>query len=68
MCLAIPGKVVEIKEDVATIDYNGEKREAKIADVSVTIGDYVIVQFGYVMAKLDKEEALKSLEEWSKVR
>jgi len=67
MCLAIPGKVVGIKEDVATIDYGSEKREAKIADIQVSPGEYVIVQFGFVMQKLDKEEAIKSLEAWQKL-
>ncbi|HLC73371.1 MAG TPA: HypC/HybG/HupF family hydrogenase formation chaperone [Candidatus Nanoarchaeia archaeon] len=30
MCLAIPGKIIEIKNDIALIDYGSEKRQAKI--------------------------------------
>lgn len=65
MCLAIPGKVVEVKADVATINYGTEQRKVKIADVKVKKGDYAVVQFGFVTGKLSKEEAQKSLEAWA---
>ena len=32
MCLAIPGKIIEIKDDIATVDYGKEKRKAKIVE------------------------------------
>ena len=48
MCLAIPGKIVEIdkKKEHATIDYgDGTKRKANITLVEIKIGDYVLVSF-----------------------
>ncbi len=68
MCLAIPGRVIEVRGDVATVDYGGEKRKARIEDIRVSPGDYVIVQFGFVMQKLAEEEALKSLETWTSLK
>ena len=46
MCIAIPGKIVRIKDSVATIDYGSEKRTAKIFDGSFQPGDFVIVKEG----------------------
>ena len=61
ICLAVPGKVVEIKEDVAIVDYSGEKREANCSLVDVKVGDYVIVQAKFVVGKLSEQEAKESV-------
>ena len=61
VCLAVPGKVIEVKEDKAIIDYSGEKREANCSLVDVTEGDYVIVQAKFVIAKLSEQEAKESV-------
>lgn len=65
MCLAIPGKIVKIENDVATIEYPSENREAKILDGSYTIGDYVFVTAKIVVQKIPTEEALESLKGWN---
>ncbi len=67
MCLAIPGKVVEISEDKAVIDYGFEKRTAKLSVVKPRIGDYVIVSAGFVIEILDEENARKMIEAWKEV-
>lgn len=65
MCLSIPGKVVEIDGDNATIDYQGEHRSASIRlKKDVKVGDYVIVNAKFVMQKVPEEEALKIIETW----
>lgn len=43
MCVAAPGKVIEINNDTATIDYNGNKVNANKGIVDVNIGDWVLV-------------------------
>jgi len=48
MCLTIPGKVIEIKDNEAVIDYNGEKRTA-ISFFKINKGDSVIVSQGIVI-------------------
>lgn len=63
MCLAIPARVVEIKEDdIALVDLNGVRKDISIAMVEdVAVGDYVIVHVGFALNKLNPEEAEKTL-------
>lgn len=68
MCLAIPAKVVEIRENVAIVDFGGVRREARLDFVKdVKIGDYVIVHTGFAIEKLDEKTALESLKAWEEV-
>ena len=65
MCLAIPGKIVEIDENKehATIDYgDGTKRKANVTLVDVKIGDYVLVHAGFAIEVLDEKEAQETLD------
>jgi hydrogenase expression/formation protein HypC len=64
MCLAIPGKIVKIENDIAEIDYGSEKREAKIVDdnAKYKVGDYVIVSAKIVSEKVDEEQVKEWLE------
>ena len=57
MCLAIPGKVIEITGETATIDYGGITKEAKIALITPKLGDFVIVHAGFAIEILDKKKA-----------
>ena len=64
MCLAIPGKIVEIDKDKehATIDYgDGTKRKANVTLVEVKVGDYVLVHAGFAIQVLDEKEAHETL-------
>ncbi|KPU62602.1 HypC/HybG/HupF family hydrogenase formation chaperone [Thermococcus argininiproducens] len=68
MCLAIPAKVIEIKDNVAIVDFGGVKREARIDFVKdVKVGDYVIVHTGFAIEKLDEKTALESIKAWEEV-
>lgn len=65
MCLAVPGKIVEIDKDKnqATIDYgNGTKRKANISLLDVSINDYVLVHAGFAIQKVDPKEAQETLD------
>ncbi len=64
MCLAIPGKIIEIdtKNEHATIEYGeGTLREANVTLVNVKIGDYVLVHAGFAIQVLDEKEAKETL-------
>jgi len=67
MCIAIPGRVVEVTKGKAVIDYGEERKEAHSL-IKVKVGDYVIVQMGRVVQKVKKEDALKSIKAWKSVR
>ncbi len=63
MCLAIPGKVIEINDVKAIIEVGNVKREVFIQLVPETkLGDYVLVHAGCAIQIVDEEEALKTLE------
>ncbi len=64
MCLAMPGKIIKIEDDMATIEYPGENRQAKIIDGDYSVGDYVFVSAQIIVVKIPEDEALKSLEAW----
>lgn len=66
MCLSIPSKVVSIdaEKNVATVDTMGVQRIAGLdlmEEGSVQIGDYVLLHIGFIMNKIDEEDALESL-------
>ena len=65
MCLAIPGKIVDIdsNKEHATIDYgDGTKRKANVILVDAKIGDYVLVHAGFAIQVLDEKEAQETLD------
>lgn len=57
MCLAIPSKVIEINNTMATIDVYGARRDVSllIMPEEVSIGDYVLVHAGFAIQKVDRE-------------
>lgn len=67
MCLAVPGKVIEIKDSIGIVDFNGVKREVRLDLVDVKVGDYVIVHTGFAIEKMDEKDALESLHIWQEL-
>ncbi|TLD81842.1 HypC/HybG/HupF family hydrogenase formation chaperone [Helicobacter sp. MIT 05-5293] len=71
MCLAIPSKVVEIKEDknLAIVDTMGVRREASLdlLDEEVSVGEWVLLHIGYVMSKIDEQSAQESLKLYDEI-
>ena len=63
MCLALPARIVEIRDaDQAVIELGGVRKECSLALVDdVAVGDYVIVHVGYALTRLDPEEAEQTL-------
>ena len=64
MCLALPAMVTELlPDDMAKVNLGGVRQQVSLALVSdIAPGDYVIVHVGYALAKVDAEEAAKTLE------
>ena len=63
MCLAVPMQVESIDGDKATVLAGGISKEVRLDLVDgVTIGDYVLIHTGYAIEKIDREEALETLE------
>ena len=68
MCLAIPGKIVEIvdaENHLAKVDVGGVRRSVNIGmldgENGVTVGDYVLIHVGFAMSKIDEQQAEETL-------
>jgi hydrogenase expression/formation protein HypC len=63
VCLAVPGRIAEIRDRTARVDYGGGLvREAGLDLLpSAGVGDYVLVHAGYAISLLDENEALETL-------
>ncbi len=57
MCVAVPGKVIEIQGDMAMVNIMDNMVKANISLVSPKIGDYVLVHAGCVLEVLKQEQA-----------
>ena len=67
MCLAVPGKIIEIETNadirMGKVDFGGVVREVCLEAVpEVIIGSYVIVHAGFALSVLSEQEAQESLE------
>lgn len=63
MCLAIPAKVITLKESMARVDMMGNERVISIDLVpEVKLGDYVLVHAGFAIGIIDDESAKETEE------
>ncbi|MCB4778986.1 MAG: HypC/HybG/HupF family hydrogenase formation chaperone, partial [Sulfurovum sp.] len=65
-------KVVKVSDDkmMCTVDTMGVQRDANLMmmeDDDVQVGDYVLLHIGFVMNKIDEEEALASIETYREI-
>ena len=68
MCLAIPGKVINLAKSKAQVDFGeGVLREVDVTLVDVRVGDYVLVHAGYAIQVLDEKEARETLDLWNQI-
>ncbi|MGA8118164.1 MAG: HypC/HybG/HupF family hydrogenase formation chaperone [Actinocatenispora sp.] len=66
MCLAVPGKVLEIRERddtrMATVDFGGVVKDVCLEYLpDLKVGEYTIVHVGFALQRLDEESARKTL-------
>lgn len=57
MCVAAPGKVIEINGDNVVLDYDGNRVSANKGIVDLKIGDYALVHAGLIIQVLPGDEA-----------
>ncbi|MCW2952881.1 MAG: hydrogenase assembly chaperone hypC/hupF [Conexibacter sp.] len=66
MCLAIPGRIVEVIDEanrLAKVDVAGVRRTVNIGlldgeDGGVAAGDWVLIHVGFAISQVDEEEAI----------
>ncbi|KJJ85030.1 protein belonging to Hydrogenase expression/formation protein, HupF/HypC [Candidatus Omnitrophus magneticus] len=67
MCWAIPAKVVEIKGKTAKVELGGAFKDVSLALMdNISNGDYVLVHAGFVIQKVDPENAKFTIEFFEK--
>jgi len=62
MCLAIPGKIIEVFEErglrMGRVDFGGTIKKACLQQLpEAGLGDYVLVHVGFALSRVDPEEA-----------
>lgn len=63
MCLAIPGRVVKLKDMMmAEVEIGGVTREVSLSLLpEAQEGDYVLVHTGFAIEKIDEKEAEETM-------
>ena len=65
MCLAIPGKILEIDGNSALVDFDGIKQKVIIALIeNPEVGKYIVNHAGYAIEQMDEDVALEAIEQW----
>jgi hydrogenase expression/formation protein HypC len=69
MCLSIPGKLIEITNEldetfrVGKVSFDGIIKEVSLTLVpEASVGDYVLVHVGAAISTIDEEEAKKTFD------
>jgi hydrogenase expression/formation protein HypC len=63
MCLAIPGKIIELVPDIpnlGVVEVTGVRRKVDLgllADEPPEVGDWVLIHVGFAMSKISESEA-----------
>jgi hydrogenase expression/formation protein HypC len=67
MCLAIPGRIVELIDEengLAKVEVGGVRRNVNLgllSNIEIKPGDYVLIHVGFAMSKIDEHEAAETL-------
>ncbi|MFO8018588.1 MAG: HypC/HybG/HupF family hydrogenase formation chaperone [Promethearchaeia archaeon] len=70
MCLAIPGKIVELnkEEHSAIVDFDGIKQKVIVAMVpNPEVGKYVVIHAGYAIEIMGEEDAMEAINQWKEI-
>jgi hydrogenase expression/formation protein HypC len=63
MCLGVPGRVVKVDGDVATVDFWGLRRDVRleVVDEPVSPGDYILNHVGFAIRRIPAEQIGETL-------
>lgn len=68
MCLAVPAKVIEIKDRMATVEVRGVQRSASIMLLpEAKVGDYVLVHAGFAMQFVTEQDVAETNALWAEM-
>lgn len=63
MCLGVPGRVLEVREFTATVDFWGVRKDVRldIVDEPVAPGDYILNHVGFAIRRIPPESVHETL-------
>jgi hydrogenase expression/formation protein HypC len=67
MCLAIPGKIVELvagQNLVGTVEVTGVRRKVQLGlleDDMPKVGDWILIHVGFAMSKISEQDAMEQM-------
>jgi hydrogenase expression/formation protein HypC len=63
MCLGVPGRVVEVNGNTATVDFWGVRRQVflDVVDEPVAVGDYILNHVGFAIRRIPESEVGETL-------
>jgi hydrogenase expression/formation protein HypC len=69
MCLGVPGLVVAVDGNVATVDFWGVRKNVllDVVDSPVSPGDYVLNHVGFAIRRIPPDEARATLELYEQI-
>jgi hydrogenase expression/formation protein HypC len=68
MCVAVPGKVIEIDDTRGKVDIMGNVVEADFGLLeNPAVGEYVIVHAGFAIQRVDADDARETQELWREI-
>ncbi|ACI20551.1 HypC/HybG/HupF family hydrogenase formation chaperone [Thermodesulfovibrio yellowstonii] len=69
MCLAVPSRIIEIEDTMATVDVMGLRKQISLMLLpeEPKIGDYVLVHAGFAINKMEPQEAQEALKIFEKI-
>jgi hydrogenase expression/formation protein HypC len=72
MCLAVPGRVLEVEDrdgtKMAEVDFGGVRKSVCLEYIpDVQVGEYVVVHVGFAIQRLDEQSAMETLSNFEKL-
>jgi hydrogenase expression/formation protein HypC len=63
MCLGVPGRVIEVQGNVATVDFWGVRRQVllDVVDEPVAPGDYILNHVGFAIRRIPESDIAETL-------
>lgn len=63
MCLGVPGRVLEVHDGIARVDFFGVQRDTRLdlIDEAVVPGDYVLNHVGFAIRRIAPNEIRETL-------
>ena len=63
MCLGVPGRVIEVQGNIATVDFWGVRRQVllDVVDEPVAPGDYILNHVGFAIRRIPESDIEETL-------